>query len=63
MIESRRERNMCNNNKAFDGIDCCVDCHEELAIMERNRSKCWNCLDKISETYADDHIDVEDGIN
>lgn len=53
---------MCKNNMAVDGMDCCVDCNEELAIMERNRSKCWNCLEKISETYADDHIDEEDGV-
>lgn len=53
---------MCKNKKAVDGIDCCVDCHEELAIMERNRSNCWNCQDKISETYADDHVDEEDGV-
>ncbi|WHZ05044.1 hypothetical protein QNH48_10675 [Neobacillus sp. YX16] len=53
---------MCKNNKAINGTDCCVECHEELAIMERNRSNCWNCQDKISETYADDHIDEEDGV-
>ncbi|USK35789.1 hypothetical protein LIT25_11075 [Bacillus sp. F19] len=50
---------MCNNNKAVDGIDCCVDGHEELAIIKQNRSKCYNCQYKTSETYADDHMDVE----
>lgn len=50
---------MCKNKKAFDGIDCCVECHEELSIMERNRSNCWSCQDKITETYTDDHIDIE----
>lgn len=59
MIKSRRERNMCNNKNAVGRIDSCVDCNEELSIMERNRSICWNCQDKISETYADDHIEEE----
>lgn len=53
---------MCKNKKAFDGIDCCVECNEELAIMERNRSNCWNCQDKITETYADDQINVKDEV-
>ena len=51
---------MCKNEKAVSEMDCCVLCDEELAIMERNRSKCWSCQDKISETYADNHIEVED---
>ncbi|PGS55922.1 hypothetical protein COC46_02905 [Bacillus sp. AFS041924] len=50
---------MCKNKKSLEGIDCCVECYEELSIMERNRSNCWSCQDKITETYADDHIDIE----
>jgi hypothetical protein len=36
-------------------IDRCVSCYQELAIMEQNRSVCWDCQNKISETYSDDH--------
>jgi len=50
---------MCKNRRVTDGIDCCVECHKELSIMERNRSNCWSCQDKITETYADDHINIE----
>lgn len=34
--------------------DFCVFCGAELALMERNRSECWDCQDKISVTYSDD---------
>ena len=34
--------------------DSCVYCGEELSPMERNRSVCWFCQDKTSETYYDD---------
>ncbi|WP_280922270.1 hypothetical protein [Ammoniphilus resinae] len=34
--------------------DCCVHCGYELAAIERNRSECWECRDKISITYSDD---------
>ncbi|MGG2092172.1 hypothetical protein AB1283_05515 [Bacillus sp. S13(2024)] len=44
-------------------MDRCVNCHEELAIMERNRSECWNCQERMSETYFDDHIEVENEVN
>ena len=43
-------------------MDRCVHCHEVLAIMERNRSECWNCQEKMSETYSDDYIEVEDEV-
>ncbi|WP_262386334.1 MULTISPECIES: hypothetical protein [unclassified Bacillus (in: firmicutes)] len=43
-------------------MDRCVHCHEELAIMERNRSECWNCQEKMSETYSDDYIEIEDEV-
>ena len=36
------------------GIDVCVHCGHELAIMERTRSECWDCRDKTSDTYTDD---------
>lgn len=39
-------------------MDRCVDCQEELSIMERNRSVCWDCQDRISVTYSDDQIEV-----
>ena len=54
---------MCKKEMSGYEIDCCVYCNEELAIMERNRSNCWSCQDKMSETYADDNIEVEDGVN
>ncbi len=51
---------MCKDKTSVCEIDRCVYCHEELAIMERNRSKCWSCQDKMTETYGDDHTEVED---
>lgn len=38
-------------------MERCVHCGEELAIMERNRSECWDCQDKISLTASDDHLE------
>lgn len=35
-------------------MDVCVHCGLELALIERTRSECWDCRDKISDTYADD---------
>ncbi len=35
-------------------IDLCVNCGEELAPMEKNRSECWGCQDRISLTASDD---------
>jgi len=40
-------------------MDNCVHCGLELAVMERNRSECWECQDKISDTYSDDVEDDE----
>ena len=39
--------------------DNCVRCGDELAIMERNRSECWDCQDDMPmmETYSDDHVE------
>ncbi|HJV45816.1 MAG TPA: hypothetical protein VJ824_08830 [Bacillota bacterium] len=37
----------------------CVSCGEKLAIMERTRSECWDCRDKISPTYSDDELEEE----
>jgi predicted amidophosphoribosyltransferase len=31
--------------------DVCVCCGCELAKMERNRSVCWECVDRMTETY------------
>lgn len=39
--------------------DFCVACGEELSLMEKNRSECWDCQDKISVTYSDDVYDME----
>jgi hypothetical protein len=39
--------------------DECVFCGEELALMERNRSECWDCKDRISDTYSDDEMEIE----
>ena len=30
-------------------MDRCVHCHEVLAIMERNRSECWNCQEDVRD--------------
>ncbi|MDR6999167.1 hypothetical protein [Neobacillus niacini] len=30
---------MCKSEMEAAGMDCCVYCNEELAIMERNRSR------------------------
>ena len=38
-------------------MDACVYCKEELAIMERNRTECWECQDNISVTYYDDELE------
>jgi len=40
--------------------DLCVSCGAELALMERNRSECWDCQDKISVTYSDDFLGESD---
>lgn len=40
-------------------MDVCVHCGLELAVMERTRSECWECRDKISCTYTDD-VEHED---
>lgn len=40
-------------------MDCCVHCNQELSKFERNRSECWDCREKISETYSDD-LEVND---
>lgn len=53
---------MCKNKKIVSEIDCCVYCNEELTIMEQNRSNCWSCHDKISETYTDDQIEKEERV-
>ncbi|WP_264757812.1 hypothetical protein [Neobacillus dielmonensis] len=39
-------------------MDVCINCGQELAIMERNRTECWECRDKATESYSDDD-DVE----
>ncbi len=43
----------------MDMKDYCVRCHEELAIMEKNRSECWECQDDMSVTYSDDAMEFE----
>lgn len=35
--------------------DRCVHCDEELSLLEKTRTECWGCRDKISLTYSDDH--------
>ena len=39
--------------------DVCIYCENELAKMERNRAVCWDCRDKMNETYGED--DYEEG--
>ncbi|WP_265182710.1 hypothetical protein [Bacillus manliponensis] len=43
-------------------MDRCVNCHKESTVMEQKRSECRNCQDKMSETYSDNHIEVEDEV-
>lgn len=38
-------------------MEKCVRCEEVLAVMERNRSECWDCQDNISGTYSDDEVE------
>lgn len=35
-------------------MDVCIICGDELSKMERNRSECWECIDKATETYGED---------
>lgn len=49
---------MCKSEMEAAGKDCCVYCNQELAIMERNRSQCWGCQEKTSETYTDDQCEM-----
>lgn len=37
-------------------LDLCVHCGEELSLLERNRSECFGCRDKISLTASDDEV-------
>ncbi|MBI0575890.1 hypothetical protein IEC97_00840 [Neobacillus cucumis] len=41
--------------KETSEIERCVYCNQALAIMEQNRSECWECREKMSETYSDEH--------
>ncbi|WP_217269690.1 hypothetical protein [Neobacillus endophyticus] len=34
--------------------DVCIYCGKELANMERNRAICWDCRDKMTETYDEE---------
>jgi hypothetical protein len=36
--------------------DVCIYCDSELAKMERNRSICWDCSNKITETYDEENV-------
>lgn len=35
-------------------IDVCITCGDELSKMERNRSECWECIYKSTETYGEE---------
>jgi hypothetical protein len=35
-------------------MDVCIACGNELSIMERNRSECWECRDMTAEAYAEE---------
>jgi predicted amidophosphoribosyltransferase len=39
--------------------DICIYCGDELARMERNRSVCWECMDKTSETYEEEENEMK----
>lgn len=34
-------------------MDICISCGEELSVMERNRTLCWECRDKTTEAYTE----------
>lgn len=34
-------------------MENCITCGEELAIMERNRTECWECRDTSTEAYSE----------
>jgi predicted RNA-binding Zn-ribbon protein involved in translation (DUF1610 family) len=34
-------------------MEICISCGEELAIMERNRTECWECRETTIEAYAE----------
>jgi predicted amidophosphoribosyltransferase len=35
--------------------DVCICCGSELSKMERNRSVCWECSHKVTETYDEEN--------
>lgn len=35
-------------------MDICISCGMELAIMERNRTECWECRETTTEAYAEE---------
>ncbi|WP_283778963.1 hypothetical protein [Peribacillus frigoritolerans] len=38
-------------------MDVCISCGNELVIMERNRSECWECRDKTTESYEEEFVE------
>lgn len=36
--------------------DVCVHCGEVLSLIEKSRSECFDCRDKISLTASDDEL-------
>ena len=38
-------------------LDVCITCGSELAVMERNRAECWDCLEKTVESYDEEMED------
>lgn len=42
-------------------VDVCITCGKELAIMERNRTECWECRYRTTETYSEEeHEELAD---
>lgn len=37
--------------------DLCISCGNELYIMERNRCECWECRDRITESYEEELVE------
>lgn len=37
--------------------DLCISCGNELSIMERNRCECWECRDRIIESYDEELVE------
>jgi len=42
-------------------VDVCISCGKELAIMERNRTECWECRYRSTESYSEEEYEELEG--